>query len=87
MKKLMTMLAAQALMLTVPMATHANALQADPTVAPAPQLTPVVAPHVTLAPEIRLPLSGAQMQTAGIGPTIQPVLPLPRRVLPVTPSH
>ena len=78
MKKLMTMMAAQALMLTVPMAAHAD-VQADPTVAPAPRVAPVAAPHTTLAPGIRLPLSDARMQTSALDRRIQPVLPLPLR--------
>jgi len=42
-------------------------------------VAPVAAPHTTLAPEIRLPLSDARMQTSALDPRIQPVLPLPLR--------
>jgi len=78
MKKLLTLVAAQAVMLTIPMAAHAD-VQADPTVSPAPQVAPVAAPQITLAPRSNLPFSGTGMHGAGAGPTIEPVFRLPVR--------
>jgi hypothetical protein len=78
MKKLIVLMAAQAVMLTVPMAAHAD-VQADPVVAPAPQVKPVAAPEIRVAPNVNLPLSGTRMQAAALAPRIEPVFPFPVR--------
>ena len=78
MKKLITLMAAPALMLTLSTAAHAD-VQANPTVTPAPQVAPVAAPQITLAPSIHLPLPAALMRPAALGPTVEPVFRLPVR--------